>query len=42
MGMSSSEFSCDNCSADITEYYHDGYKGKRGKCPKCGVDFPLE
>jgi len=40
--MGSSKFSCDNCSADIAEYYHDGYKGKRGKCPQCGVDFPLE
>ena len=40
--MSSPEFSCDHCNADIAEYYHDGYKGKRGKCPKCGVDFPLE
>jgi len=26
----------------ITEYYDDGYKGVRGKCPCCGVDFPLE
>ncbi len=40
--MGISGISCDNCNADITEYYHDGYKGKRGKYPTCGVDFPLE
>lgn len=40
--MSKSNFDCDNCGEGIAEYYHDGYKGKRGKCPQCGVDFPLE
>ncbi len=40
--MESSKISCVNCDADITEYHHDGYKGKRGKCSKCGIDFPLE
>ena len=33
---------CINCGTKITEYYHDGYKGNRGKCTNCGVDFPLE
>ena len=33
---------CNNCDKVITEYYHEGYKGKRGKCPHCGIDFPLE
>ena len=42
IGMNDSKITCDDCSTDITEYYHDGYKGKRGKCPKCGIDFPLE
>lgn len=36
------EFTCDNCKGDLTEYYHDGYKGKRGRCPVCKIDFPLE
>ncbi len=40
--MVDSKFTCNNCDIDITEYYHDGYEGKRGKCPNCGVDFPLE
>jgi len=40
--MENSKIICDNCSADITEYYHAGYKGNRGKCLQCGVDFPLE
>ena len=40
--MIKSKHVCDYCKADIVEYYHDGYKGKRGKCSKCGVDFPLE
>ncbi len=40
--MDKSHFACDNCGKSIAEYYHEGYKGKRGKCPQCGVDFPLE
>ena len=42
LGMGDSPFTCDNCDERITEYYDDGYKGVRGKCPICGVDFPLE
>jgi len=33
---------CWNCKAEINRYYNEGYKGKRGRCPICGVDFPLE
>lgn len=33
---------CMNCHNDLTEYYHHGYKGMRGRCPICEVDFPLE
>jgi len=40
--MVDSKITCHNCNIEITEYYHDGYKGNRGKCPNCGVDFPLE
>lgn len=40
--MGKSKTACDNCNGEITEYYDEGYKGKRGKCPKCGIDFPLE
>jgi len=40
--MSELKIPCQHCNGDITEYYHDGYRGKRGKCPICGIDFPLE
>lgn len=33
---------CWFCGVDIVVYYHKGYRGTRGRCPKCGVDFPLE
>jgi len=33
---------CWNCSAEIVQYFNENYKGKRGRCPICGVDFPLE
>ena len=33
---------CWSCKIEITEYYHEGYKGERGKCPNCKADFPLE
>ena len=33
---------CVHYSIEIIEYFHEGYNGNRGKCPKCGVDFPLE
>ena len=40
--MADSKIICNNCDIEITEYFHDRYKGKRGKCSKCGADFPLE
>ncbi len=40
--MVDSKIICNNCDIEITEYFHEGYKGKRGKCSKCGSDFPLE
>ena len=33
---------CWNCNAQIITYHDVGYNGKRGRCPICGVDFPLE
>ena len=40
--MVKSVITCTNCNERINEYYDEGYKGTRGKCPRCGVDFPLE
>ncbi len=40
--MVDSKIICNNCDMEITEYFHEGYKGKRGKCLRCGADFPLE
>ncbi len=33
---------CINCYTEIIEYYHKGYKGYRGKCIICKIDFPLD
>ena len=33
--MGKSTISCYHCNGEIIEYYDDGYKGKRGKCPSC-------
>ncbi len=33
---------CWHCDATIVVYYHSGYRGMRGRCPGCKVDFPLE
>ena len=33
---------CMNCYTEITAYYHEGYKGYRGKCLICEIDFPLD
>lgn len=41
MGISE-KIICWSCNSEIVQYDHDGYKGKRGRCPICGVDFPLE
>jgi len=36
------KIACNICDSEITQYYDEGYKGNRGKCPICGIDFPLE
>ena len=33
---------CRNCNVVITKYYHEGYRGSRGRCPECRTEFPLE
>jgi hypothetical protein len=33
---------CWNCDVEIIQYFDIKYKGKRGQCPVCGVNFPLE
>ena len=33
---------CTVCYREISEYYHPKYRGLRGRCPGCGIDFPLE
>ena len=33
---------CWNCGAEIIEYYDENYKGRRGRCSICGVNFPLD
>ncbi len=33
---------CIHCANEIAEYYDETYKGIRGKCVFCKIDFPLE
>jgi len=33
---------CCNCTNMIIQYYNENYKGMRGKCPNCLVEFPLD
>jgi hypothetical protein len=33
---------CYNCDVEIVEYYNEHYKGYRGKCTICKIDFPLD
>jgi hypothetical protein len=33
---------CWNCDVEIIQYFDIKYKGERGQCPVCGVNFPLE
>lgn len=40
--MGDARIICDYCEVEIIEYYHEGYRGNRGRCPDCGTDFPLE
>ncbi len=37
-----SKILCSNCNVEVVQYYDDAYKGRRAKCPICGVSFPLE
>jgi len=40
--MGKPEIICNVCREIIIEYYNDHYKGIRGRCTRCEVDFPLE
>ena len=40
--MEKSKILCYNCKNEIKEYYDERYKGNRGKCVICEIDFPLE
>lgn len=40
--MAETPISCIHCNKQITEYYDKLYKGIRGKCLICEIDFPLE
>jgi hypothetical protein len=40
--MEKTKILCDNCNKIIVEYYDYNYKGNRGKCTTCKIDFPLE
>ena len=37
---------CINCNTEIIVYYNENYKenykGYRGECPNCKIDFPLD
>ncbi len=33
---------CLNCDTEIFVYYNEEYKGYRGKCSLCKIDFPLD
>ncbi len=41
-GMAKIPIQCIHCNKEISEYYDETYKGIRGKCIFCEVDFPLE
>ena len=40
--MGVGKLTCIHCEEVIVVYYHYGYKGTRGRCPKCDAEFPLE
>ena len=40
--MEKSKIRCEHCNGEIIEHYDEHYKGIRGKCPRCKIDFPLE
>ena len=33
---------CRHCNGEITTYYDSRYGGRRGRCARCGINFPLE
>ncbi len=35
-------YKCLNCDTEISIYYNEEYKGYRGKCSLCKIDFPLD
>lgn len=40
--MSKYKILCNFCNLEIIQYYHANYKGDRGRCRECGIDFPLD
>ena len=40
--MDIEKITCWNCKTEIIQYHNESYSGKRGKCPNCNADFPLE
>ena len=40
--MYNKEITCWLCAAKIIQYYDKRYKGQRGKCNTCNINFPLE
>lgn len=36
------KIACWNCNVEIAQYFDRKYKGLRGQCPSCHVNFPLE
>ncbi|MDX1441692.1 MAG: hypothetical protein R3237_04475 [Nitrosopumilaceae archaeon] len=40
--MVDEDITCEICYSKIVVYFHAKYDGNRGKCPVCGVEFPLE
>ena len=40
--LADEEVICWDCECEILIYYSPSYSGRRGRCPKCEIDFPLE
>ncbi len=40
--MGKNKIKCLNCDTEISIYYNEEYKGYRGKCSLCKIDFPLD
>ncbi len=40
--MSKEIILCWNCNNPVSQYFSELYKGQRGKCSNCDIDFPLE